>query len=1292
MATVRGMTPEAIRALLKKEIGDYQALSIAVNSAKGASDSAVAEVENIRKDLEKMDFDFDTSQLDKAMEKFETDMTELNQNLDELKDEALARENKLTALEKALNKDRSEFNKEMQKMAKELSDSKEKLQQDLSEASEKLAQNVSEVGTNLSGELEKANKTLRESLDKDLKKLDNDLSSTFDKNLRSLERRHGQMINSLGDSLGAYQRNSESAVSGLASEIEKAKAYAEGFLQPGNLVWNPMALDDARGITPNNTNVTIESSPSGGKDGVGALKINRTSTGSSYIYYGQPQGLEFELRPGDVVAVSAWIKSTVEVPVETLGFHVSFGSRVVYNTTKIPANAWAYISGDIPYAQGAPKTVGFRVVIDKDFPANGSVIISDPHAKRKVTSDLIVDGAVVSDKIATNAVEARNIVSGAVTAGKIAADAVEARNIASGAVTAGKIAADAVTANNILAGSIGAKHIVSKSIGADQLAANSVTSDKIVSNAVDADKIKAKSIGTDQLAANAVTADKIKANAVTSAKIDSEAVTAQKLAAGAVTADKIAAYSITANHMVLAQPGNLIANGSLSAGNAGWDSSLHYDNTNQSVPPTGRYLITKPGQGSMDAQGNDKWFDVQPGASYAFEIWLYSDKPGSLFYLECRNQDGNHAGSAGKTVNEGDFWTGGYIYLVNARTLSTGWNRYSCVYTMGSDTTRARLGTFFFNHPKGTEQNARVAFAGVSMRPMADASLIVEGGIQAGHIASKAITTDHMSANSIDGDRIKSNTLDADKIRAKSLTSDHVTFKDGFIKNAMIGDSQITNAKIKDLNADKINAGTMHGDRIQAGTLDANRIKANTLSADQISTGTMSGDRIQSNTLDANRIKAGTLDAQQIATGTLNSDRIAANSITVKELRAGTIVPIGGSLIPSEPKVSGGVPEPIWWEACDTELAANYSGWPRPEGNPWRTHSQAQSKQQTVAPPQRLVKVKPGQKYRLTFWCRSTKPDTTLFIEMRDQNGSHAVKSGAVYGSVNSGKYLSKKKSDEDWPVTDFSESKTGSYLVANFTMPTSITKVTSTIEFKEDVEYVSLRNFYFNHPNGSNQANQWLSGLSLELEIPDQQAIDARQDDAIERMDKDATFLNGVMMNIARMLVRAEQNKGDSTLLTTNFEGTLLYGMLGIRTGRNGLVDLYISPEWKGRIEFIANCSVGAFNGTPATWFSTVTDDDFATHTTSSVRAKPPSQFKHNGKFKYAQVDVRPQGAGALDQLAVSIYHVPSYYEMFQLLTTKEITRVGMLEYGRSTDDPEPRLKEAPAWDRRGSGLSSRR
>ena len=214
----------------------------------------------------------------------------------------------------------------------------------------------------------------------------------------------------------------------------------------------------------------------------------------------------------------------------------------------------------------------------------------------------------------------------------------------------------------------------------------------------------------------------------------------------------------------------------------------------------------------------------------------------------------------------------------------------------------------------------------------------------------------------------------------------------------------------------------------------------------------------------------------------------------MNQLRAGTIVPIGGSLIHHEPTAKNPtVPEPIWWQVCDSELGENYSGWPRPEGHPWRMYSKAQKKYAYQAPPKRLVKVQPGQKYRLQFWCRATVANTRMSIEIRDQNGAYAVKSGSVKGTVNSGNYKTAKEAKQPWPVTDFSDSSVGGYLVGFFTVPTETTKVVSTIEFKEGVEYVYLDVFRFNLLDGA-QGNLWIAGLSLELDIPDQAQIDALQ------------------------------------------------------------------------------------------------------------------------------------------------------------------------------------------------------
>ncbi|WP_288750574.1 hypothetical protein [uncultured Corynebacterium sp.] len=243
------------------------------------------------------------------------------------------------------------------------------------------------------------------------------------------------------------------------------------------------------------------------------------------------------------------------------------------------------------------------------------------------------------------------------------------------------------------------------------------------------------------------------------------------------------------------------------------------------------------------------------------------------------------------------------------------------------------------------------------------------------------------------------------------------------------------------------------------------------------------------------------LDAGKITSGTIDANRIAADSITVNKLRAGTIVPIGGSLIFHEPtEKNPTVPEPIWWQACDIELGASYSGWPRPEGHPWRMARRAQGKTRSVLIPKRLVKVQPGQKYRLKLWVRATKADSRMSIKMHGLDGKNAVKSGMVFGNVKRDKYRTAKEAGLPWPVADFTGKTVGGDLISHLAVPTETTLITSTIEFKEGVEYVYLHSIECNEALGdSPYANQWIAGLSLDLAIPDQAQIDALQTKQIE-------------------------------------------------------------------------------------------------------------------------------------------------------------------------------------------------
>lgn len=563
----------------------------------------------------------------------------------------------------------------------------------------------------------------------------------------------------------------------------------------------------------------------------------------------------------------------------------------------------------------------------------------------------------------------------------------------------------------------------------------------IIDGAVTAAKVHAGAIDTKHLAADAVTAEKIKAGEVKAGKLAADAVLAGNIAANAITSREVSANSIFADHLVIGGPSNMIANGSFTEGKEPWhkDLQIRKIGKNQALPPGDSYAITKPGQTTLQAHTGYQWMTVSPNGMYAFEVWLYADKPGSRLFIDLGNQYGDHAGMALRDkVNSDDISSSsGSAYLVNNVEVKVGWNRYSTVYQMGKNTTRARLNNFFFNHPNGSEKNAQIAFAGISLRPMADADLIVDGSILAQHIKAGEITGDKLKADTITGREVKAGTINANQLKVDN----------GFIKTAMIGDGQITTAKIANL------------------------------------------------------------DAGKITTGTLDGKLIKADTITVNQLRAGTIVPIGGSLIHHEPTAKNPAkPEPIWWQVF--EMTGSKVGYVEsPEGNLWRRTMGSPQKDKDVAIPKRLVKVQPGQKYRLRLWAFATHVGSVMYLNLRNQDGELAVKSGAVYGSVKKApSYKTATQAKLPWPVADFTGNKNGLSLLTAFEVPNEPTLITSTIEFKEGTEYVYLDNFVLNSGSGKvYNAYQWIAGLSLELDIPDQAAVDAAQNKAIEAVNEAA-------------------------------------------------------------------------------------------------------------------------------------------------------------------------------------------
>lgn len=1016
-------------------------------------------------------------------------------------------------------------------------------------AREKAINNLNSSLTKAKGDLNGSLSTLQTNLDAAEKKLQNSIDTKATQ----------ATLNSVKKSLEKSLSDNKKALTTARDELDTLNVARPGNIWPDPHFQNPCwSGDKNRRSKPNNG---------------GELQIN--AIGKQVGLYYQPKGRKDKsimLERGGKYLLTATVYRSSKTPAgTTVSVHMRQPGKYVGRVAKLPTgpvgtsveSVILRIPGSIA---GGGSTLGF--FLESSVP-EGRVTIWDVQIVRAADNAMIIDGAVTAakvqagaietSKLAANAVTAAKIKAGAIVAGKLSANAVTAVNLQANAVTAGKIAANAISARELAANSVTATQIKAGEVKAGALAANSVTALNIVAGTITAKELGANSVTTKQLTANSVNASALQANSVKAEHLVANQITGNKLTANAITSREVKANSIMAEHMVIGGPANLIANGSFTEGKEPWHNALTVRKIGktQALPPGDRYAITKAGQGTLAAHTGNQWFTVTPEGLYAFEIWMYADKPGSRFYLELRNQYGAHAGKALRDkVNAGDVTAGNGSYLMNNVAVRKGWNKYSTVYQVGKNTTRAKLGNFYFNHPNGSEQNARIAFAGISLRPMADADLIVDGAILAQHIKAGTITGKEIAANTINTRELAANAVTAKQISANAVTAAKI--KAGTITGDRLKADTITSRQLA--------TGAVKAVNIESGAITTKQLKAGTLHSDNFTFGNgwITNAMIKNAEIEASKIKS--LDASKITTGTMSGKRIDADSITVRQLRANSIIPIGGSLIHHEPPPNDDTkpPEPIWWQVCENELAANYSGYPRPEGNPWRMARSASNKADSPYTPKRLVKVKPGQKYRLQFWCRSTRANTKMFIEMRDQNGNHAIKSGAVTGTVNTGNYQSAKAAKQPWPITDFTNSKVGSYLLNNFTLPTSITKVTSTIEFNEGVEYVYLARFYFNHPNGSAQGNQWLAGLSLDLDIPDQAQVDKIQTDAIKALEDGDALSRNFRKEQRRTneLVQAQVWQNRNMIELVDIRSPRLYGwaMKDVKTKK---YCPWLPPDW---------------------------------------------------------------------------------------------------------------------------------
>lgn len=167
-------------------------------------------------------------------------------------------------------------------------------------------------------------------------------------------------------------------------------------------------------------------------------------------------------------------------------------------------------------------------------------------------------------------------------------------------------------------------------------------------------------------------------------------------------------------------------------------------------------------------------------------------------------------------------------------------------------------------------------------------------------------------------------------------------------------------------------------------------------------------------------------------------------------------IELGASLVAIDPATR----EPYWFEGTKPSTRVT------PEGDKVRYMDERQSTPlSTDHVPS--IPVDPRVKYRVSLWVWANEPGSRMYIEMRDQDGNHAVKSGSLGGS--------------------------STYLLQNLEVPTgNWHKLETVIEFKETVQAVRISRIYWNHSNGDVVTTQRIGGIRIYPEIPNQSEIDS--------------------------------------------------------------------------------------------------------------------------------------------------------------------------------------------------------
>lgn len=272
------------------------------------------------------------------------------------------------------------------------------------------------------------------------------------------------------------------------------------------------------------------------------------------------------------------------------------------------------------------------------------------------------------------------------------------------------------------------------------------------------DFIGPKAIGRAQIGDAAIGTAQIADLSVTNGKLGSVSIGKLEVLNGAkfnaavmnsLITDQAFINRLLAERAIISGAENRIPNGDLGLGTTVPWKDVTLDATDKPAPYKYSMAGPRSSTASQFFNGDDSWIDVTPGGVYRFECWARADLPNSAFYLELRDQDGNHAIAKGEALGDNSVRATTGTYLMNQTNLPTQWTRYGALVTLRDTSTRVRIGAAYWNHPVGTEKAAIQKLAGMSLRPMVGSDLIVNGSVMIGSLAPEVMDTVESSISEV---------------------------------------------------------------------------------------------------------------------------------------------------------------------------------------------------------------------------------------------------------------------------------------------------------------------------------------------------------------------------------------------------------------------------------------------------------------------------------------------------------------------------------------------------------------